>query len=126
MIEDINNCFSILQIEFKDKERRIIKEVSFDVIREYNEELGVSLEISNEELNREITEETEITLESSGIVRVFQSPTPITMHNVFQFILNLEKVARQETYYFGNVDTVHIFFERITKRNDIYHVIWGS
>ena len=90
-------------------------------------------EMTDDEFSRKVIHDNQITFteESSpyndGYSRTFNHPGGFTIRQILDCVLEFETVARARSHWFGCIDTHHVFFEGIRRKNNgAYEIEWGS
>lgn len=89
---------------------------------------GEFRDLTGEELDRVVFEESEITLRGLGPAITLPAPdgARFSVRDLVAAVAECERKTRADSEWFGGIDVHHIFFEGITWDGEAWEIFWGS
>lgn len=104
-----------------------LRGLSWTGIMKYDEKTGEYKDVTDEDMDAIVYTNNTITIDSSDVAMKFTSPNGFTVRQLFDAILDVEKVARPEREWWGGIDAHHVFFSRFGRAGgNKFYVEWDS
>lgn len=104
-----------------------IKSIKWNKITKFDSDNEIFLDVSKEEMETVVYKNTTISIISNNCTKFFQNENGFTVEDLFDCVLDVEKIARPRTEWFGGIDAHHVYFEGLQEvSKGCYLVFWGS